>query len=84
MLDAGLTAPAACEMLSVDRKANRSVVALTIHEGRKRQVRRMFKALGHEVIKLHRESFGPLVLGDMPPGTWRLLNDDEIAALEAA
>ena len=62
-----------------------SVVCLTIHEGRKRQVKRMLFEAGHEVLALHRDSFGPLELGDLPLGCWRELSDWEIeAVLEAA
>ncbi len=82
MLDDGMTAPASCEVLSADTRRSRSRVALTIHEGRKRQVRRMFKTLGHDVVRLHRESFGPLDLGDIPEGAWRVLSEEEIALLE--
>ena len=59
-----------------------SVVALTIHEGKKHQVKRMFSAVGHPVAALHRESFGPLELGELPQGRWRLVTPDEQAALD--
>ena len=61
-----------------------SVVGLTIHEGRKRQVRRMLREVGHEVYELHRDSFGPLRLGSLPEGRWRELTDDERRAVLAA
>ena len=60
-----------------------AVVMLRIHEGRKHQVKRMLKAIGHEVVRLHRDEFGPLVLGDIMPGTWRLCSPDEVNALRA-
>lgn len=66
------------------REKQGSIVRLTIREGRKRQVRRMLEAVGHPVIALHRESLGPLVLGDVPRGQWRLLADAEVAALRQA
>lgn len=59
----------------------RSVCALTIHEGRKHQVKRMLAAVGHEVVALHRDTFGPLALGSLEPGAWRRLDADEVAAL---
>ena len=65
----------------LNAKGERSVVRLGIHEGRNRQVRRMLGKVGHPVIALHRESFGPLSLGDLPRGQWRLLDTDEIEAL---
>lgn len=66
------------------KAASCSVVRLGIHEGRNRQVRRMLAAVGHPVVALHRESFGPLSLGDLPRGSWRLLSDAETQALQAA
>ncbi|HEY6325475.1 MAG TPA: pseudouridine synthase [Candidatus Cybelea sp.] len=59
-----------------------SVVDVTIHEGRNRQVRRMFEALGHRVLALTRTHFGPLKLGTLPPGRFRELTSRERAALE--
>ncbi len=83
MLDDGMTAPAGAE--TVERTARgESVVELVLHEGRKRQVRRMLDAVGHPVIELERISFGPLELGDLSRGSWRSLSDQELAALYAA
>ena len=59
-------------------------VRLVLHEGRKRQVRRMLEALGHPVLQLHRVRVGPLRLGDLPPGALRALVAAEKAALAAA
>jgi 23S rRNA pseudouridine2605 synthase len=59
-------------------------VWITITEGRKRQVRRMFAELGHEVLALEREAFGPLELGALPSGEWRYLTDEELKALKDA
>ncbi len=58
-----------------------SYVAISLREGRKRQVRRMLEAVGHPVIALHRVSFGSLDLGDLPRGAWRKLTDEEVSAL---
>ncbi len=58
-------------------------VELTIHEGRKHQVKRMFKAVGREVLALHREALGPLELSNLPEGKWRELTPDEVASLRA-
>lgn len=55
---------------------------LVLHQGRKRQLRRMFAALGHPVIQLIRVRVGPLELGDLPLGQARLLSATEIAALK--
>jgi 23S rRNA pseudouridine2605 synthase len=57
---------------------------IAISEGRKRQVRRMFSAVGHPVLELHRVQFGPVKLGDLSRASWRLLDDGEIEALRDA
>ena len=68
------TRPAVLEILG-EREA-----LLTIHEGRYHQVKRMFHAVGNQVLSLHRESIGPLVLDEsLPPGKFRHLTADEIA-----
>ena len=54
---------------------------LTLTEGRYHQVRRMFAAAGNHVEALHRAAFGPLTLGDLPEGEWRLLTPEEVASL---
>ena len=59
-------------------------IEITIHEGRKRQVKRMCEAVGHPVKRLERVAFGPLELGDLPRGRWRKLTDGEVEALTAA
>ena len=82
-LEDGPTAPAAVKVLDV-RAPNSATVSLRIHEGRNRQVRRMFAAIGHEVIHLKRTTMGPLNLGDLPIGQWRNLTDEEVAALYRA
>ena len=61
-----------------------SVIEIGLHEGRKREVRRMLGAVGHSVLALHRASFGPLALGDLPRGKWRELTSEEVAALHEA
>ncbi|MBQ5311210.1 MAG: rRNA pseudouridine synthase [Oscillospiraceae bacterium] len=64
--------------------AERSVLRITIHEGRNRQIRRMCEAVGLEVARLRRTSIGPLKLGMLKPGTYRELTREEIRALRAA
>lgn len=66
------------------RARGRTIVRLGLHEGRKRQVRRMLQAVGHPVLALHRDEFGPVGLGDLPSGSWRLLSSEEEAALRRA
>lgn len=60
-----------------------SDLLVTIHEGRNRQVRRMFDAVGHKVLLLRRVRFGPLELGSLRRGEWRELTEGEVAALKA-
>jgi 16S rRNA pseudouridine516 synthase len=59
-------------------------VRLTVTEGRYHQVRRMFAAMGNHVVTLHRSALGPLTLGTLAPGEWRVITDGERAALETA
>jgi len=61
-----------------------TTVWCTIAEGRKRQVRRMFSHIGFPVIALEREAFGPLELGELNPGAWRMLTNSEAATLRKA
>jgi len=81
-LDDGLTAPSRARL--VKREGRGAVVDLTIREGRKRQVRRMFSALGHPVRRLMRTGFGPLTIEGLEPGAVRELSAAEIAALREA
>ena len=74
-LEDGRTAPAEVRALGDGR------LELTIHEGRKRQVRRMCEAVGHKVTALERVAFGPLRLAGLPRGESRRLSDDEIERL---
>ena len=59
-----------------------SVVGLTIHEGKKHQVKKMLQAIGHKVLRLHRDAFGPLSLTGVSEGSWRELTGDEAASIE--
>jgi 23S rRNA pseudouridine2605 synthase len=77
-LDDGVTAPARVRLTGPD------ALEITIHEGRKRQVRRMCEAVGHPVKQLERVAFGPLKLGGLKPGAHRRLSDAEVAELAAA
>lgn len=84
-LDDGMTSPARCEILeAIGNPVARMRVALEIHEGRKRQVRRMFASLGHDVLELERVTFGPIALGELAIGEWRELGADELSHLYAA
>jgi 23S rRNA pseudouridine2605 synthase len=74
-LDDGLTAPAKV------RKVTADTLELTIHEGRKHQVKRMCEAVGHPVKELTRIAFGPLRLGGLEPGEHRALTPAEVERL---
>ena len=74
-LEEGRTAPAGVRRVSAE------ILEITIHEGRKRQVKRMCEAVGHPVKRLERVAFGPLRLGDLPSGRWRKLGVSEVEAL---
>jgi pseudouridine synthase len=76
-LDDGVTAPARVRRLRAD------TLEITIHEGRKRQVRRMCEHVGHPVRHLERVAFGPLTLGALKPGGYRRLTPAEVRALSA-
>jgi 23S rRNA pseudouridine2605 synthase len=74
-LDDGRTAPARV------RRLCRSRIELTLHEGRKHQVKRMCDSVGHPVLSLHRSRYAGLPLGSLGPGEWRELTTDEVEAL---
>jgi 23S rRNA pseudouridine2605 synthase len=59
-------------------------VTVTLREGRKREVRRMFEAVGHHVRRLRRTRYGPVKLGTLKAGEWRHLEERELAALQRA
>lgn len=80
-LEDGLTAPAKAKMLSFDRKKQSSIIQLTIHEGKNRQVRRMFEAIGYPVMKLKREKYAFLDVIGMNPGDIRELTPHEVKRL---
>ena len=77
-LEDGPTAPAQVRRLGPSR------LQLTLHEGRKRQVRRMCEAAGHPVRRLHRSVYAGLTLGGLAPGEWRELAPEEVDRLRAA
>ncbi|MBE5768004.1 MAG: rRNA pseudouridine synthase [Clostridiales bacterium] len=78
--DGRMTSPAMVRL--VRHEAFCSVVLVTIHEGRNRQVRRMFSAVGHEVVALKRIGFAGILLHDLPRGQWRRLTDVEVRKLK--
>ncbi len=79
-IDGRLTSPANVRLVRHD--AFDSIVMVTIHEGRYRQVRRMFEAVGHQVVQLKRVGFASIQLDDLPRGQWRRLTDAEVKRLK--
>jgi 23S rRNA pseudouridine2605 synthase len=82
VLEDGVTAPA--EVTLRKQSAKTALVDLTIHEGRKRQVRRMFQALDLPVEDLHRRRYGPLSDKGLSPGGFRELGGDDVESLRRA
>lgn len=91
----GKTAPAKIKQLQLktspvpneNKKSHNNVIGskyrVIIHEGKKRQVRLMFRAVGHRVIRLKRTRIGGLGLGNLPQGQYRFLTPTEVAELQA-
>lgn len=74
-LEGKITWPARIRVLG--KTATSTRVEITIHEGRKRQVRKMFQAIGHRVMELKRTAYGGLQLGNLPSGTYRPLAPED-------
>jgi 23S rRNA pseudouridine2605 synthase len=77
-LDDGRTAPAKARLLGANR------IELTLHEGRKHQVKRMCEAVGHPVRRLHRSRYAGLTLEGLEPGRWRELEPSEVQRLRSS
>jgi len=80
VIDGHMTAPAKVRIIRQETFA--TVVLVSIHEGRNRQVRKMFQSVGHQVVLLRRVQFGPLQLGDLGRGQWRYLTAEELRKLK--
>lgn len=81
MLDDGITAPAEVDYHDISADQKESVIIITIHEGRNRQVRRMFDAVNYPIVRLRRVQFGTLFLQGLPRGKSRPLTAEEIKDL---
>lgn len=79
-LEDGRTAPCTASILKHARNA--TLIRLVIHEGRKRQVKRMCAAVGHPVRDLFRVAFGDISAESLQPGEWRYLSAEEVAHLK--
>lgn len=81
-IDGRMTAKAKAKQMEVAPDKQTSLVKLTIHEGHNHQVKKMLKAVGHEVLKLHREEYAGLTLTGLPSaGQWRKLTTAEVREL---
>jgi len=76
VIDGVKTQPARVRVLQ--RRPDASLVEITIHEGRKRQVRKMFQSVNHRVLHLKRTAYGQLRLGTLPLGKFRILSPDDL------
>ncbi|MGG4395136.1 pseudouridine synthase [Paenibacillus thiaminolyticus] len=83
-LEDGMTQPAEVEYHDVDMERKSATISITIYEGRNRQVRRMFEAIGHPVVKLKRVQFGNIFLQGIPRGKFRHLTKSEVNELKMA
>jgi 23S rRNA pseudouridine2605 synthase len=79
-LDDGLTAPA--EVRKMRKLSSNSWLEVTIHEGRKRQIRRMLERVGHPVIRLQRTRIDGIGLGALKPGAFRALSQEEVERIK--
>ncbi|KIL38200.1 RNA pseudouridine synthase [Gordoniibacillus kamchatkensis] len=80
-LEDGMTAPAEVEYVDVDPENKRTVLSITIREGRNRQVRRMLEAVHFPVVRLKRVQYGPIELSGLARGKFRHLRADEVKLL---
>ncbi|MGL6174285.1 MAG: pseudouridine synthase [Cellulosilyticaceae bacterium] len=79
-IDEYITSPAEVEIIK--KTDGKTILSVTIHEGRNRQVRKMCSAIGHEVITLKRIALGELSIGELPVGAWRKLTTEEVDYLK--
>ena len=82
MLDDGPTSPARARIL--EREQGRSLLRITLFEGRSREIRRMFEAVGHRTIQLNRTDYGSLRLGTLKVGNYRHLTNEEVKSLRSS
>jgi len=82
-LEDGLTAPAILDLMDYDHEKKQTIIPITIHEGKNRQIRRMFEAIGHPVEKLKRIQFAMLDLSGVRRGQFRFLTKEEIKSLQS-
>ena len=78
MIDNFKTSPAKVKVRKIDNKNKHSIVEITIHEGKNRQVRKMCESVGYKVVALHRSKIADIGVKDLKLGTWRYLKDFEV------
>jgi len=81
IIDGKKTSKARVKLKSADKKTNKSIVEITIHEGKNHQVKKMFESVGHNVIKLKREKYAIFDIKELKTGEYRKLTNKEIAIL---
>jgi 23S rRNA pseudouridine2605 synthase len=74
-----MTSPAKVRLITSTKMG--SVLEITVHEGRKRQIKRMCKAVGYPALNLTRVEFGGIRVGNLRPGQYRLLSESEVVTL---
>jgi len=82
VIDDRMTAPAKVKLIRQNPNKYTSFLEVTIHEGRNRQVRKMFAAVGYNVIRLHRIAEAGLTLGNLKSGEYRRLKPHEVVSLK--
>jgi pseudouridine synthase len=80
MLETGVTAPCKVELSPTDKTER--TLKIILHEGKKRQIRKMLQALGYSVTRLMRLKFAGLTLANLPVGKWRYLTEKEVEYLK--
>ena len=81
VIDGVKTSKSRVKVRSIDKNSNTSIIEITIHEGRNHQVKKMFEAVNHEVLKLKREKYAFLDLTGLTSGEYRKLNHKEVSKL---
>ena len=82
MVDDKMTAPCEATVLKVNKEKNKTIVKLTIHEGRNHQVKKMFEAINKTVLKLHRDEFAGISSRGLYEGQYRKLTFEEVRDLK--
>lgn len=81
VIDGYKTRPARVKVKSIDKKTNKSIVEITISEGKNHQVKKMFEAVGHQILKLKREKYAIFDIKDLKVGEYRKLTFKEVSVL---